>query len=84
MFGYFPTYTLGNLNAAQLAHKMRQAMPGLDAQLAAGDYSAILSWLRENIHRHGSIYEPSTLMAHATGEPTDPRYHLAHLQDKVG
>jgi carboxypeptidase Taq len=83
MIGYFPTYTLGNLNAAQLAHKMRQAIPGMTSQLASGEYGEILSWLRTNIHRHGSIHQPSTLMANATGEKTNPVYHLTHLREKI-
>ncbi|MDR0533302.1 MAG: carboxypeptidase M32 [Verrucomicrobiales bacterium] len=83
MIGYFPTYTLGNLNAAQLAHKMRQAIPGMTSQLASGEYAEILSWLRTNIHCHGSIHQPSTLMTNATGEKTNPVYHLTHLREKI-
>ncbi|MDR2463240.1 MAG: carboxypeptidase M32 [Verrucomicrobiales bacterium] len=83
MLGYFPTYTLGNLNAAQLAHTMRRAIPGMPAQLAAGEYGAILSWLRANLHRHGSLHRPATLMMNATGERTNPAYHLAHLENKI-
>jgi carboxypeptidase Taq len=83
MIGYFPTYTLGNLNAAQLAHQMRRALPGMDSRLASGEYGKILSWLRNNIHQHGSVYQPSTLITNATGEKTNPDYHLAHLQNKI-
>ena len=83
MIGYFPTYTLGNLNAAQLAHTMRQAIPNMTTLLVSGEYGEILSWLRKNIHQHGSIYQPATLMTTATGTNTNPTYHLSHLQSKI-
>jgi len=80
--GYFPTYTLGNLNAAQLMHQAAMDQPGLEADLARGDYQGLLHWLREKVHRHGSRYLPQDLVKRATGEPTSAHYHLDYLRRK--
>ncbi len=81
-FGYFPTYTLGNLNAAQLMHRAAQDLPGLDSELRTGCYRSLLGWLREKIHTPGQRYEPPELMRRATGEDTRSRYHLDYLRRK--
>jgi carboxypeptidase Taq len=80
--GYFPTYTLGNLNAAQLMRRAALDRPGLEAELARGQYGTLLSWLREKVHCHGLRYRPQELMQQATGEPTQSRYHLDYLRQK--
>lgn len=80
--GYFPTYTLGNLNAAQLMHRAAQDHPNLDSELATGQYGTLLAWLRERVHRHGLRYKPQELIEHATGEKTQSRYHLEYLRKK--
>ncbi len=82
-FGYFPTYTLGNLNAAQLFSAARESLPGLDQQLAAADYSHLCSWLRENIHRHGQRYTPASLIERASGSRTTAHAHLERLKHKL-
>ena len=81
-FGYFPTYTLGNLNAAQLMRRAALDHPSLDAELARGEYRPLLGWLREKVHRHGLRYQPQELMRQATGEPTTSAHHLAYLRKK--
>ncbi len=81
-FGYFPTYTLGNLNASQLMRRAGLDRPTLPGELNAGNYQGLLGWLREKIHQHGQRHEPPELMRHATGETTQARYHLEHLQQK--
>jgi carboxypeptidase Taq len=80
--GYFPTYTLGNLNAAQLMRRAAAVNPGLAGELARGDYKPLLSWLRENIHRQGSRHAPRELIRLATGEPTGIRDHVDYLRAK--
>jgi carboxypeptidase Taq len=80
--GYFPTYTLGNLNAAQLIFAAEKQVPGLSDQLAQGHYQPLLDWLRENIHRHGRRYLPAELMRRATGETTQARYRIEYLRAK--
>ena len=81
--GYFPTYTLGNLNAAQLFYKLRKDVHVLDAKLAAGEYGGVLDWLRKNIHAHGSCLQPAELIRRATGEALSPTHHLSHLKCKT-
>ncbi|HNQ73901.1 MAG TPA: carboxypeptidase M32 [Verrucomicrobiota bacterium] len=82
LLGYFPTYTLGNLNAAQLMHRARQERENLAAELARGEYGGLLGWLRARVHAHGSRYRPQELMTQATGEPTRSRHHLDYLRQK--
>ncbi len=80
--GYFPTYTLGNLNAAQLMAAAEKKVPGLLDQLAQGKYAPLLHWLRENVHQHGRRYLPAELMLKATGEPMQARYRVEYLRNK--
>lgn len=80
MFGYFPTYTLGAMIAAQLMVAARRALPELDAELASGQFAPLIGWLRENVHRHGSHYSTEALLRRATGEALDPAHFEAHLR----
>jgi carboxypeptidase Taq len=82
LIGYFPTYTLGNLNAAQLMRRAAEENPGLAGELARGEYAPLRSWLREKIHRHGSRHNPRELIRLATGEPTGIRDHVDYLRAK--
>lgn len=80
-FGYFPTYTLGNLNAAQLfnaAKKDRKVKKSLDA----AEYGPLLSWLRTHVHQPGSTLSPEELMTAATGKATDSVPYLKHLKQR--
>ncbi len=81
-FGYFPTYTLGNLNASQLMATVRKKFPQIDDELTLGNYEPLLLWLRKNVHAHGQTFTPQQLMIQATGEPTNPAHHLAYLRKK--
>ena len=78
-FGYFPSYTLGAMAAAQLMKAARRAVPGLDAALARGDLSPLLGWLRVNVHGQGSRLGFNDLLRAATGKPLDPADFQAHL-----
>jgi carboxypeptidase Taq len=80
--GYFPTYTLGNLNAAQLMFAAEKKIQELPDQLAHGNYGPLLQWLRANIHQHGRRYLPAELMHMATGETTQARYRIEYLRTK--
>jgi len=82
LIGYFPTYTLGTLNAAQLFHAALQQVPGLESDLQASKYNRLLGWLREKVHRHGRRYSPSELIEKATGEPTKATYFMDYLKAK--
>jgi carboxypeptidase Taq len=82
-FGYFPTYTLGNLYAAQLFEKILDDIPGLHDEFARGDFSSLKSWLNENIHRHGGRYLPSDLCKRVTGKELSADALLRHLERKL-
>ncbi|KFK94615.1 MULTISPECIES: carboxypeptidase M32 [unclassified Serratia (in: enterobacteria)] len=81
-FGYFPTYTLGAMYAAQLFQHVRNALPNLSADIAKGDLSALFHWLQHNIWQHGSRYPTETLITCATGEALNPRYFRQHLKNR--
>jgi carboxypeptidase Taq len=83
-FGYFPTYALGTLNAAQLFDAASRAIVGLDDELRAARYGHLLTWLRDNIHRHGRRHSPDQLMRMATGEPTSAKAFLRYLRATYG
>ena len=78
-FGYFPSYTLGAMAAAQLMKAARAATPGLDAALAEGDLAPLVGWLRVNVHAHGARLGFQDLLRAATGKPLDPADFQAHL-----
>src|SRR5260370_324370 len=67
--GYFPTYTLGNLYAAQFFEQAQSDLGDLPAQFARGEFIPLLNWLRENIHRHGKRYRAGELVLRITGKP---------------
>ncbi|BDG74561.1 carboxypeptidase M32 [Roseomonas fluvialis] len=79
-FGYFPSYTLGAMAAAQLMKAARAAEPGLDAALAQGDMAPLLSWLRVHVHGKGSLLGFQDLLRAATGRPLDPQDFMDHLR----
>ena len=82
LIGYFPTYTLGNLYAAQLFAAARAQLGDLDVQFARGDFATLLGWLREHVHRHGQRYTQKQLVERATGAPPDWRPLIAALRTK--
>ena len=82
LFGYFPTYTLGNLYAGCLHEAMRRALPTLDQDLAQGDTSAATGWLRENLQRHGALYEPRETVTRACGSEPGEGPLLDYLEAK--
>ncbi|MCC6808482.1 MAG: hypothetical protein IT381_13740 [Deltaproteobacteria bacterium] len=81
-FGYFPTYTLGNLYAAMLWTRMREEMRDLDARLAAGDLAPVHDWLRRTIHVHGLRHSAAELMRRATGRTLTSEDFLRYLETK--
>lgn len=84
LVGYFPTYALGNLVAAQLWERINRDIPDLDEQFRQGEFSGLLSWLRHNVHRHGAKYEPQALIQQVTGSKIDPAPYLRYLVTKYG
>jgi carboxypeptidase Taq len=84
LFGYFPTYALGNVHAGSLYAAMRADLPDLDAHLAAGEPAVAGEWLRERVHRHGGLYLPADLIAQASGAPVSAAPLLDYLEEKFG
>jgi carboxypeptidase Taq len=82
--GYFPTYTLGNLYAAQFFARAELDQGALEVGLARGDFGALLGWLREKIHRQGKRYRPRELVKAVTGESLNPEYLIKYLTKKFG
>jgi carboxypeptidase Taq len=82
LVGYFPTYTLGNLYAAQLWETIRTEIPGLEDGFRRGEFAVLLEWLREKIHRHGRRFRAPELLERVTGRPPGPEPLLGYLQGK--
>lgn len=84
LFGYFPTYALGNVYAGCLNEAMRDAVDDLDDALARGDAAPGVEWLRENLQRHGGLMAPRQLIETATDAPISPMPLLDYLEEKFG
>lgn len=83
LIGYFPTYTLGNLYAAQFWEKINADIPGLRAGMARGEFAPLLAWLREKIHVHGKRYRARELSEKITGKPLSADPLMRHLEGKL-
>jgi carboxypeptidase Taq len=84
LIGYFSTYALGNLISLQLWEVINQDIPDLADQVRKGDFSELLAWLVEKIHRHGAKFEPQELVQRITGSKIDPAPYLRYLETKFG
>jgi carboxypeptidase Taq len=84
LFGYFPTYTLGNLYAAQLFSQASKELSGLESSFKVGDFHPLLDWLRERIYSQGHRYLPEQLMIKVTGRALDQRPLIEMLKSKLG
>jgi carboxypeptidase Taq len=82
-FGYFPTYTLGNLYSAQLLEAAKRDIGDVESQIRNGDFTPLLEWMRTHVHARGSILEPADLMEEATGEQPKPDAFVTYLADKI-
>ncbi len=82
MFGYFPTYSLGNLYAAQLYAAANEAISDMDERLSRGEFEPLLQWLRTNVHQKGQCYPPDQLIEMVCGEPPSSRYFVEYCQNK--
>jgi carboxypeptidase Taq len=80
--GYFPTYSLGNLLAAQFYNQAVSELPQIPAQIEAGEFAALLSWMREKIHFQGAKYTPAELVERVTGGPIRTEPFLGYIHEK--
>ena len=84
LFGYFPTYSIGNVLSVQLFEAALGHHPEIAGQIGGGEFGTLLGWLQENVYRHGSWYDPEDLIERTTGRPLDPEPYLRYLQNKFG
>jgi carboxypeptidase Taq len=81
-FGYFPSYALGAVMAAQFYEALREAVPDVESQLERGEFSGLIGWLRENIHQRGASVTTQELLRKATGKPLSATPALRYLERK--
>jgi carboxypeptidase Taq len=82
LFGYFATYTLGNVIAAQLWARFAEVHPSRDADIERGAFAELRDWLRRELHQHGRKFEPQDLVARITNAPISPEPYLRYLEEK--
>lgn len=82
IFGYFPTYSLGNLNAAHLASAAKSQDPAVAAAFASADYAPLLAWMRKHLHEAGSLHLPDDLVTRAAGAPVTSEALVSHLRER--
>lgn len=82
IFGYFPTYSLGNLNAAHLASAAKSQDPAVDAAFASADYAPLLAWMRKHLHEAGSLHLPDDLVTRAAGTSVTSEALVSHLRER--
>ncbi|RMG99971.1 MAG: hypothetical protein D6706_04775 [Chloroflexi bacterium] len=83
-FGYFPTYALGNLYAAQFYETAVSQNPAIVEEMNQGKTDSLVAWLRENIHKHGRKYPPRELVERATGKPLSHEPFIRYAKAKFG
>jgi carboxypeptidase Taq len=82
LFGYFPTYTLGNLVSAIIASKMRKDLEDYEEEIKKGNFEPIRNWLKLKIHQHGSVYAPKVLLNNTLNEGYNPDYFVTYIETK--
>jgi carboxypeptidase Taq len=82
LFGYFPTYQLGNVASVQIWERAQGELGDLEEDFARGEFARLREWLREHVYRHGSRYPPRELLQRVTGSTLDPEPYLRYLNAK--
>jgi len=80
--GYFPTYSIGSLYAAQIFEAIKKQLPNVTDNIQSGDTTLVLQWLRENVHQHGQLYDAEDLCKKITGEGLNSEYFLDYAKAK--
>ncbi len=83
-FGYFPSYALGNIYAAQFRHTLAKEVPDYLEQVRRGNLSVIRDWLKGHIHQYGAVLKPAEIVQQVTGEPMNGKYLVEYLREKFG
>ncbi len=83
-FGYFPTYSLGNVVSVQIWEKVREAIPDLDEQIEQAEFGVLRDWLRDNLHNHGRKFLPREMLQRLVGGPMDAAPYVRYLKEKLG
>lgn len=81
-WGYFPTYTLGAMTAAQFYAAAREQDPEIEPAIRRGDFAPLMAWLRKNVHGWGSFVDAGTLLRNATGKALDVQVFEKHLRTR--
>lgn len=81
-FGYFPSYALGNVYGAQMLNKLLKDKPDIFKEISEGKLGGVHEWLKDNVHKHGSIYTPEELIKNITNEEINTKYFLDYLNNK--
>jgi carboxypeptidase Taq len=84
LFGYFPSYCLGNMIAAQLWYAVHKEIPAIEEDFAIGKFDRLLGWLRTHVHCKGRRLETEELLEEVTGEKISPKYLLKYLSERYG
>lgn len=82
LFGYFPSYALGNLYGAQIYNTLLKEKPEIMKEIGEGNLRNLHSWLKENVHKFGSLYTPAEIIERVTGEELNSKYFINYLKDK--
>jgi carboxypeptidase Taq len=82
-FGYFPTYSLGNVIAGQLWDRITAELPDVGESIRRGELTALREWLRENLHRHGNKFMPKELIEKVVGGPIDVAPYVRQLRERA-
>ena len=82
LYGYFPTYQLGNVISVQIWRRAQEELGDLEGQFARGEFAPLRDWLREHVYQYGAIYPPRELLQRVTGSDLDPQPYLEYLRAK--
>jgi carboxypeptidase Taq len=82
--GYFPTYAIGTMYASQLYNQMKKELKGIDKEIGKGNFSRVQKWLKEKVHKHGSLYLADEIVKKVCGEGLNPEIYLKYLNNKYG
>ena len=83
-FGYFPTYSLGNIVSVQIWEKVVSEIPDLHDQFEQGEFGQLHQWLRTNLYAHGRKFTPQETLERVVGGPIDAKPYIRYLKEKLG